>query len=146
MWASPPPSPARKEQGPPPPPAPRPRAWGPCCPTLFPSPTPASALPLGFHGDQEAASSAEEEAVSKATCYFTNWLGLKFSGYQGRGLGMEEWGSCVFLLKTPALPATCPPQGLAVMERVVATTTSMRSTEKGLNCLSNRRMNSCLRR
>lgn len=63
-----------------------------------------------------------------------------------RGLGVEEWGSCVFLLKMPALPAACPPHGLALIERVVATTTSMPSTENGLNCLSGRRMNSCLRR
>lgn len=35
---------------------------------------------------------------------------------------------------------------LAVTDRVLATTTSMRSTEKGSNCLSGRRMNSCLSR
>lgn len=124
---------------------PSPRAWGSCCPTLptlLPSPNPASALPLGFHGDQEAASSAEEEAVSKATCYCTKLAGAEVFRISGEGVGNGGVG----LLKTPALPATCPPQGLAVMERVVATTTSMRSTEKGLNCLSDRRMNSCLRR
>lgn len=87
MWASPPPSPGKEGT------VPSPRARGSCgptLPTLLPSPTATSALPLGFHGDQEAASSAEEEAVSKATCYCTNWLGLKFSGYQRRGLGVEE--------------------------------------------------------
>lgn len=123
-----------------------PRSWGSYCPTwpILPSPSPASVFLLGFHGDQEAASRAEEEVVSKATCYCRNWLGLKFAGYQGKGL--EERSSCAFLLETTGLPATCPPQGLALMERVVATTTSMPSTENGLNCFSGRRMNSCLRR
>lgn len=61
-------------------------AWAPAAqhgpaPSLsLPSSTRVSALPLGFHGDQEADSSAEEEAVSKATCYCRNWLGLKSSG------------------------------------------------------------------
>lgn len=71
-----------------------PLVWSPgsCCPAwTSPSPLPHWSLSpsLGFHGDQEADSSVEEEAVSKATCNCTNWLGLKSSGYQGRGLGQR---------------------------------------------------------
>lgn len=47
-----------------------------------------------------------------------------------------EGGAPVSLLQTPALPATCPPQGLAVMERVLATTNvTCRSTEEEVELL-----------
>lgn len=143
VWASPPPSPVRKEQGPPPGPG---APAAPLCPLFSPPPTRPQPFPLVSMGTKRQPPVPRRRQFPRQLATARNWLGLKFSGYQGRGLGMEGWGSCVFFLKTPALPATCPPQGLAVMERVVATTTSMRSTEKGLNCLSDRRMNSCLRR
>lgn len=123
-------------------------AWAPAAqhgPVPLPSPHWSLSPSLGFHGDQEADSSVEEEAVSKATCYCTNWLGLESSGYQGRGLG-QRGGLLGFPSPEPSPPGRWSALGLAVMERVVATTTSMRSTEKGLNCLSSLRMNSCFRR
>lgn len=87
---------------------PSPRAWGSCCPTLptlLPSPNPASALPLGFHGDQEAASSAEEEAVSKATCYCTKLAGAEVFRISGEGVGNEGVGLLCLFPQDPSPPS-----------------------------------------